>query len=89
MQYDTYNNALTVLIGDTYVKSILHQNVIYNMVKVQYFKHSSNIRISSRYDYKYTQKKTISALRKKDIVSSRYYYKCTKNYNRSIRVVIN
>ena len=30
MQYDTYNNALTVLIGDTYVKSILHQNVIYN-----------------------------------------------------------
>jgi hypothetical protein len=57
MQYDTYNNALTVLIGDTYVKSILHQNVIYNIVKVPYFKHSSNIRISSRYDYKYTQKK--------------------------------
>ena len=65
MQYDTYNNALTVLIGDTYVKSILHQNVIYNIVKVPYFKHSSNIRISSRYDYKYTQKKNNIRIKEK------------------------
>ena len=65
MQYDTYNNALTVLIGDTYVKSILHQNVIYNIVKLPYFKHSSNIRISSRYDYKYTQKKNNIRIKKK------------------------
>ena len=65
MQYDTYNNALTVLIGDTYVKSILHQNVIYNIVKVPYFKHSSNIRISSRYDYKYTQEKNNIRIKKK------------------------
>ena len=65
MQYDTYNNALTVLIGDTYVKSILHQNVIYNIVKVPYFKHSSNIRINSRYDYKYTQKKNNIRIKKK------------------------
>ena len=59
-------------------------------MKVPYFKHSSNIRISSRYDYKYTQKKkTISAFRKQGIVCSKYNYKCTKNYIRSIRVVIN
>ena len=58
MQYDTYNNALTVLIGDTYVKKYSTSKChIYNIVKVPHFKHSSNIRISSRYDYKYTHKK--------------------------------